>query len=164
MVSVIPSYCMGEIKETTSAFICWPEKQEAEFPLKDYSNGSRQTNLASSGKSCVAADAVLSTVPVKIPSRSGCIDFMLSQGDAYPDSQTSYDLIMADYTLNYAHWICTGTHVAALRSHKSTGEKLNLTGTLANRFGNREIVENREVIGRSEWFQQLGAIDRSVSL
>lgn len=164
MVSVIPPFPKGDTEETRRLFTYWLQEQEADFPLRDVNDNSWQANLVSLVESCVAPDVILHNVPVKTPGRSGWIDFMISLGKAYPDSQTSYDLIMVEGNLACAHWTYTATHVAAMRSHSPTGKQLTVTGMLADRFENGKIVEHWAVIDRLGWLQQLGAIDRSISL
>ena len=89
---------------------------------------------------------------------------MISLGNAYPDSQTTYDLVVVDGNLACAHWTYQATHREPLRQHEATGRKLKVCGMLADRIEDGKIVEHWAVIDRLNWLQQLGAVSDDVGL
>ena len=134
MTSIIPPPAVGNTEETRQLFQRWLEVQEADFPLQDPSDTSWQQNVVAFVEEFVAPDVVLHNVPVKKPGRDGWIDFMISLGSAYPDSLTTYDLVLVDGNMACAHWTYQATHREALRDHAATGKRLKVTGMLADRF------------------------------
>ncbi len=164
MTSIIPPDPVGDTETTRRLFRRWLEVQEEDFPLADPSDKGWQDNVVRFVEEFVAPDVVLHNVPVKKPGRAGWIDFMISLGDAYPDSQTTYDLILVDGNLACAHWTYRATHRASLREHAATGKQVKVTGMLADRFEDGKIVEHWAVIDRLGWLQQLGAVSESISL
>mgnify|MGYP001812315674 CR=1 FL=1 len=164
MTSIIPPPASGDTEATRQIFQRWLEVQEADFPLQDPNDKSWQNNVVRFVEEFVAPDVILHNVPVKKPGRDGWVDFMISLGNAYPDSQTTYDLVLVDGNLACAHWTYRATHRESLRDHEATGRKLKVCGMLADRIENGKIVEHWAVIDRLNWLQQLGAVDESVGL
>lgn len=165
MPSVFPTLqnC-GNTEATRRHFMRWLEVQEEDFPLLDVDDKSWQTKLRSFIEEYVHPEVVLHGVPVKKPGREGWIEFLISIGNAYPDGQTTYDAIVVDGDLGAALWTYRATHRNTFGSHAQTGKKLEISGTMYDRFEGGRIVEHWAIIDRLSWLKQLGALPPHIDL
>ena len=83
---------------------------------------------------------------------------------AYPDSQTTYNLLVVEVDLAAALWTYRGTHTRPLGDYQPTGQKLDVDGMMFTRVHDGRIVEHWSWIDKLAWLQQLGTIDQSVAL
>ena len=152
----------GDTEETRRLFMRWLEGQEADFPNPP--DDSWKQRLLDLVEEFVHPDVVLHNVPVRRPGRDGWVEFLMGLGEAYPDSNTNYDIIMVDGNMAAARWHYTATQMSDHFEHEASGKQVRVDGVMFERFENGKIVEHWAMIDRLGWLQQLGAVDESVRL
>ena len=162
MASVFPETSpTGDTDETMRVWRTFWEAQEVDFPNPP--DDSWKARLWQTFEDHVDPDLVLHNVP-NCHDRATWGAFGEALGVAYPDSETTYDLIVAEGDWVMAWWTYRGTHLRPLGDHPATGKSIKVFGVMATRVKDGKIVEQWSLIDQLDWLKQLGAVDGSLNL
>ena len=150
----------ADVEETRRVFVKYWTEQELYFPHPP--DDTWKDHMRALHAECVDRAIVLHGHTAH--DYDSWIEFALSLGEAYPDSETTYDAMAVEGDVGVALWTYRGTHLRPLRGHPPTGKSITVRGALASRVANGKIVEQWGLLDRLEWLKQLGAIDASIDL
>ena len=136
---------------------------EADFPLADPGDESWKERMWAVFEELVHPDVILHGVSGLERGARPWYDRFVSVGEAFPDSESTIDVIHAEGDLATIVWSWTGTHVNEVMGAPPTGKVIELQAILVQRVDDGKVVEHWVGFDSMRWLEQLGAIDSSVA-
>ncbi|MCY3563607.1 MAG: ester cyclase [Acidimicrobiia bacterium] len=152
----------GDTEETRRVFVEFMVGQERDFPYPP--DDSWKGRMRALVEEYCDPDIVIRNVPVRSPGRDGYADFLVALGMAYPDGQTSFNLIAADGDTVASKWTFRATQQSAHFEHGAAGQKIEIDGMSFARVRGGKLVEYYSLADKLAWAKQLGIVDQSVEL
>ena len=165
MPSTFPDWSpSGDTEETRKGFLAWLEGQEADFPLEDPTDRSWRPKAIELIETYVHQDVVVHGVPVTGPGRAGWMDFLLALGDSYPDSHTTYDVIVVEGDMASAYWTYRATQRTPLMGKGDVDVPVEVSGVMFERIRDGQVVEHWALLDQLNWLKQIGLIDPAAGM
>lgn len=98
------------------------------------------------------------------PGRDGYADFLIALGNAYPDGQTIFNMIVADGDTVASKWTFNATQQFAHFEHGASGQNIQVDGMSFARVKNGKLVECYSLADKLGGAKQLGIVDESAQL
>ena len=152
----------GDTEETRRVFVDFMVGQESDFPYPP--DDSWKGRMRALVKKYVHPEVVVRNVPVRSPGRDGYADFLIALGEAYPDGQTTFNMIVADGDTVASKWTFRATQQFAHFEHGASGQKIEVDGMSFARIRDGKLAEYYSLADKLAWAKQLGIVDPSVQL
>jgi len=156
-----PPVSHGEDEETYRVWKAYWSAQEADFPFPP--DDSWKERMRASFEDYVHPEVILHNVP-NSTDRDSWAAFGESLGVAYPDSQTTFELVVVEGDTVAALWTYRGTHLKPLGDVPPSGKKIEVSGAMFSRIKDGKIVEHWSLIDKLSWLKQLGLIDENTDM
>ena len=132
----------ADVEETRRVFVKYWTEQELYFPHPP--DDTWKDHMRALHAECVDRAIVLHGHTAH--DYDSWIEFALSLGEAYPDSETTYDAMAVEGDVGVALWTYRGTHLRPLRGHPPDREVDHRTWCARQPCGERK---NRRIMGAS---------------
>ena len=101
-------------------------------------------------------DVTFSDPLMEIEGRDEYKELMRGRFSALPDTDTTVHAMVAEDDLVVVHFSYRGTHEGAFQGIEPTGNEVEGTAVMIDRFTDGKIVERIEEFDTRSWFRQLG--------